>query len=293
MEQISPKQHRIGMLQMILAASLWSIAGIFIKHIPWNPIVITGGRGVFAGLVTLVYLRAARVRFRLTWSSFLAGFFQAGMGLCFVVATKLTTSANAIVLQYVSPLFLMGFSVLFFKEKFHLRDLLVAIAALLGVTLSVLGEMSPTGMVGNLIALAAGIFAAGRYLTAAKCSGEERLSGLLIGHILTVIAGAIAMCFAETPMTFKAISFVAILGVFQLGLPFIICAAAQKRCTPLECNLLAIVEPLLNPVWVFLFDGEAPSLMALVGSVIVIGSVALWTLVSAKKSSSEEVGVRS
>jgi len=283
MSETTPKQHRIGVLQMILTATLWSIAGIFIKHIPWSSVAITGWRGLVAALVALGFMLAKRTRFRFTAKSFFAGLFQAAMSFCFVMATKLTTAANAIVLQYVSPVFLMGLSVLLFRQKFYFRDVAVVTATVCGVALAFLGELSADGMAGNCIALCAGLFTAGMFLTASRCGDDERLSGVLIGHIITAVVGVIWSFFTVTEVTGTAVLFVVILGVFQLGLPFVLYALAQKHCSALECNLLGTVEPLLNPVWVFLFDGEAPSALALVGSVIVIGSVTAWTILKAKR----------
>ena len=283
MNETTPKQHRIGVVQMILTAVLWSIAGIFIKQIPWNAVAITGWRGLVAALVALGYMLVRRTKFRFTAKSFFAGFFQAAMSFCFVMATKLTTAANAIVLQYVSPVFLLGLSVLLFRKKLYFRDAAVTAATVLGVALAFLGELSADGMAGNCIALGAGVFTAGMYLTASRCEDDERMSGVLIGHLLTAVVGVTYSFFTVTEVTFQAAAFVAILGVFQLGLPFVLYALAQKHCSALECNLLGTVEPLLNPVWVFLFDGEAPSILALAGMVVVMGSVTLWTVAKAKK----------
>jgi drug/metabolite transporter (DMT)-like permease len=74
------------------------------------------------------------------------------------------------------------------------------------------------------------------------------------------------------------VSCILILGVFQLGISYILYVKASRYCPPLACCLLGAVEPLLNPVWVFLFNGEKPGIFALLGAVVVIASITIWSV---------------
>ena len=119
---------------------------------------------------------------------------------------------------------------------------------------------------------------AAMYLAVGNCNPEARFSGMLMGHLLTAIVGLPAAFFTPTPITGTALLNIVILGVLQLGLPYLLFALAVEHCPPLACSLLGALEPLLNPLWVFLFDGEAPGLFALLGGVVVIASVTIWCI---------------
>ena len=107
-----------AIFEMLLCAALWSIAGIFIKLIPWNSIVIAGIRSLIAGAVMFVYMRYKRIGFTADRRSMLGGLALCCTLTCFVAANKLTTAANSIVLQFTAPMFIVVFSVLFLKKKF-------------------------------------------------------------------------------------------------------------------------------------------------------------------------------
>ena len=133
MESLSPQ--RKAMLQMILCASLWSIAGIFIKQIPWNPLVIAGARSLISGIFIFIYLKIKRVRFQFTRSAAISAVLMCCTFVAFVTANKLTTAANAIVLQFTAPVFLLIFSALIFHQKLRRADGITVFVTLLGIAL--------------------------------------------------------------------------------------------------------------------------------------------------------------
>ena len=103
------------------------------------------------------------------------------------------------------------------------------------------------------------------------------MGGMLLGHLFTAVVGiSLGTMQGPLPVTGKAVVNLLILGVFQLGVPYILYALAAKDCPPLACSLLGAVEPLLNPIWVFLFNGERLGPFALMGAVVVIVSVSAW-----------------
>ena len=124
-----------AIMEMLACAALWSIAGIFIKLIPWNAFAVAGIRSLIAGAVIAVYMAAKRYRFVPSRRALIAGMLEGGVYLCFVCANKLTTSANAIVLQFTSPVFIVLYSALFFKEKIKRSDLTVVLFTLVGIAL--------------------------------------------------------------------------------------------------------------------------------------------------------------
>lgn len=154
---------------------------------------------------------------------------------------------------------------------------------MLGIALFFFDQLTPGHLAGNFIAILSGAFLAAMYLVIGSSDQEARFSGLLMGHLLTAIAGLPAAFIIPTPITGTAVLNILILGIFQLGLPYLLFALAVEHCPPLACSLLGALEPLLNPVWVFLFDGEAPGLFALIGGVVVIASVTVYCILRDKQ----------
>jgi len=110
-------------------------------------------------------------------------------------------------------------------------------------------------------------------------------SGILLGHVFTSVIGIPFIFFSPTPVTPSIVAVIFAMGVFQLGIPYILYGLAIRKCSPLACSLISAVEPLLNPVWVFLYIGEVPSLFALIGGAIVISAVVAWSIWSSKAES--------
>ena len=261
---------------MLIAATLWSIAGIFIKLIPWNGFAVAGLRSLIAGATFAVYMLIRRYRLILNRRTLTAGLLTACVYLCFVCANKLTTAANAIVLQFISPVFIVVFSALLYKTRIRRADLAVVLFTLAGIALFFLDKLEGGYILGNCVAIASGMFMAGMFMSVGELQGEARFSAILLGQTFTFLVGLPFVIVTRPVITSAALLSILILGVFQLGISYILYVEAAKSCPPLACSLLGAVEPLLNPVWVFLFDGERPGIFALIGAVIVICSVSLW-----------------
>ena len=276
------KQH-VAMLEMLLCACLWSIAGLFIKMVPWNPLVIAGFRSLFSALTVLVYMAVTKQKIFINKSIMKSAFFLAATFLCFVGANKLTTSANAIVLQFTAPVFIMLFGAIFRKERFCKADIITVVLTLCGITLFAIDGISGGRAWGNLVGLMAGFFMAGMYITVGDGQGPERMNGLLFGHLLTALVGLPFMIPTQPVFSAKAMGAVIILGVVQLGIPYILLALASEHCPPLACSLISAAEPLLNPVWVAIFAKEYPSPLALTGGVIVITVITIWCIIKDKR----------
>jgi len=279
---------RKAILQMLICAALWSIAGIFIKLLPWNGFAVASLRSLIAGLTIAVYMFARRYRLILTRRTLIAGLLTACVYLCFVCANKLTTAANAIVLQFISPVFIVIFSALFYKARIRRADLAVVLFTLAGIALFFFDQLKPGYLLGNCVAIAAGMFMAGMFMKVGEIRGEERFSAILLGQCFTFLAGLPAVLLTRPAFTTTAVVSILILGVFQLGISYVLYVEAAESCPPLACCLLGALEPLLNPVWVFLFDGERPGPFALVGAVIVVGSITIWCAFGQKKDAAAE-----
>lgn len=277
-------KERIAIVQMLVCASFWSIAGIFIKMIPWNGFAIAGVRSLFAGLAIFVCMRLMGISYILNRKTLMTGVFTACVYICFVCANKLTTAANAIVIQYTCPVFIVIFEVLFYGKKARKQDLAVVLLTLAGIALFFFDQLEGGYILGNIVAIIAGMFMAGMFVTMGELEENQRFSGILNAQILTFLVGLPFFLFTGTVITATSVICIVILGVIQLGLPYVLYIKATKYCPPLACSLLSTIEPLLNPVWVFIFDGERPGMFALIGGVVVIVSITVWCIFGQEKA---------
>ena len=278
------KQENRAILQMLLCASLWSIAGIFIKLIPWNFFVISALRSLFAGLTVLAYIKLKGYRIIINRRTLVPGLLLGIVYIAFVAANKLTTAANAIVLQFTDPIFIVIFSALFFGQRFKRRDFIAVACTFVGIAMFFLDQLSDGYLLGNCVAIFAGACLGGMFIAMGKAEPPERFSAMLIGQVFAFIFGLPFIITTKPELSALPVLYIIILGVFQLGIPYILYGIAAEHCPPLACSLLGAVEPLLNPVWVLIFDGEKPGLFAFIGGIIVIVSVTVWCIAGSRGS---------
>jgi len=275
--EISQKR---AMLLMCLCAFLWSIGGLFIKLLPWNAAAICGVRSGISALIILLYM--AKMKYRLTLKNsmvWLAGLGLMGTMLLFVSANKLTTSANAIVLQSTAPLYIMVISALFFRAHYSRREYVLVAITMGGIALFFLDQLTPGGLLGNVLALLSGLTMALMYTASGRLPDDDSsMSALVVGHTAAALAGMPFLFLTQVEISPLTVSAILILGVFQLGIPYILYAIAVRRCSPLSCSLIGMIEPLFNPVWVLLVLGEKPGFFALIGGIIVLSAVTLWSV---------------
>lgn len=277
------KKKNLAIAEMLICATLWSIAGIFMKLLPWNGFAVASLRSLIAGLTIAAYILIRGKRIIINRRTLVTGVFTACVYTCFAVANKLTTAANAIVLQFTSPVFIVIFSALILKKRIRRSDALVVSFTLLGIALFFFDQLRPGYILGNFVAIAAGMFMAGMFMAVGELEGEQRFSGILIGQTLTFLVGLPFVIAARPEFTAVTTLSILILGVFQLGISYILYVESSKYCPPLACCLLGAAEPLLNPVWVLIFDGERPGVFALIGGVIVVVSITLWCVFGQEK----------
>jgi len=261
-----------AIIYLVLTAILWSLGGVLIKSVKWNPIAIAGARSAIASLVMLAYIKKPRF----TWSKdqILAAIFYAGTVILFVTANKLTTAANAILLQYGAPVYVAIFGSIILKEKTTRADWITILLVILGMFLFFLDELRPGDLSGNIIAILSGITFALYIVFMRKQKDESPIESTLLGNILTVIIG-LPFMLSSSPETRSSWIGILLLGTVQLGISYILYSIAIKDVTALEAILIPIIEPVLNPVWVFLAMGETPGRWAFVGGAIILASVTL------------------
>jgi drug/metabolite transporter (DMT)-like permease len=176
-----------GPLLIAATAVLWSSAGVLVKLVPWDAMTIVGLRSVFAALVMAVYMRRVRITF--SWPVILGGLSLSATMTLFIFANKLTTAANAIVLQYTSPIFVIILSVLLFKKRPKKLDILAVVMVLLGVGLFFFDQLQADALLGNILAFLAGISFAGVFIVNSM-PGAKPEEAMLLGYLINIAVSA-------------------------------------------------------------------------------------------------------
>jgi len=268
LSDMTPKRS-LALFFLVLTAVLWSLGGLLIKLVDWNPIAIAGARSLIAAVLMLFFIK--KPDFKFTFKKFAASFAYAGTVLIFVCANKLTTAANAIVLQYTAPIYVAILGALFLREKVRWYDVITIVAVFGGMTLFFIDELSPGNMLGNILAIISGVFFALEALLLRHQKDDSPLDRIFWGNVMTAVI-AIPFMFDTLPDS-KSISGIILLGVFQLGFSYILYSFAIKNVTALEAVLIPIIEPVLNPIWVALVVHEIPGFYSLIGGSVVLVAV--------------------
>lgn len=275
--QASISAQQRALFAIVGAAVLWSLGGVLVKSVAWNPVAIAGARSAIAALV-LWGLYYRDLSFRLDRYLLGGAVSYAVMVLLFVVATKLTTAANAIFLQYTAPVYVALLAPWFLGEAVTRRDIVIIAVTLAGMALFFLDRLTFYGVWGNIAAIVSGMAYAWTCLFVRK-QGHAGAAPLLLGNILAAAVATPFMMIGPGP-DWLGWLWLLTLGVFQLGLSYALFAYAMKRLSALEVTLISSIEPVLNPIWVMLFLGEKPGVWALVGGVIVFACVTVKGVLS-------------
>ena len=280
----SLSERRKAILYLALAAILWSTSGLFVKILDWQPISILAGRSLFASIVFLIYLRRIPTRFN-RWQLLAAGMFILTQFL-FVTSTKMTTAANAIFLQYTAPIYVVLLAFWLLREKPARTDWISMLIIFIGLTLFFADKLSTDGFYGNLLAILSGVTSAVMMVAFRAQKNGNPAESNLIAFLITATLG-FPFVLKET-WTVTNWLILAFLGVFQIGLAFIFFTQGIKHIPALEANLIGPLEPVLNPIWVFLFYGESMGAFALIGGLVVLGGVTLSAIGSARAAKESE-----
>jgi drug/metabolite transporter, DME family len=276
---MSESRSHSPVLLVLIAVLLWSTGGLFIKSTTIDAYQVTFFRSLFAALTVLILTR--RSGLRINWFGIFTSVIYALLLFLFVWATKKTTAANAIFLQYTAPIYILILGPFIIGEKFHLRDLITVVIVLAGMSLFFVGQLRIEDYQGNAAALLSGIFL-GLYimlLRHPRADGFNPAIAVIYGNFLLALMNAPAGISAIPVMTFMDWFAVVFLGVFQIGISYILFIKGVRGGTrPLDASLIGFIEPLLNPVWVFLFVGERPSAWAILGGAVIVTAIAFHTV---------------
>ncbi len=266
-----------GKQLVVLAAVLWSSAGVFIKSLDLPPVTISFYRFLFAALFFLLFLRRSRLVFNGNILISVATY-VAATGT-FVVANKLTTAANAIVLQYTAPIYIYVLAAMLFKERITVGNLLTLCGGMAGIGIIFIGTVGNPEMEGVLVALLSG-FVFGLYIVNLRfIQGVSPIYLVFVNNLGGVL---VFYPLASEHLIISQSQLLALMamGVFQFGAAYFVFSKGLERISLQEASLLLLLEPVLNPLWVKIVVGEFPSLATLIGGAVIIASLAIKYSVS-------------
>lgn len=277
--------NKLGSLYIFASAVLFSLAGVLIKLIPWSSLTINGMRNLFAFIIMAIYIKKKHHKIVVNKVVILGAVCNLLMNLTFVMATKLTSAANAIVLQFTEPIFLILFLWFIWKHKPDRKAVITCILVSGGILCFFFDKISIGGQVGNILAILSGALYAFVFLIK-KMKNSDFESSILISQ-LTSFFLFMPWYFQESSYQSKSFVLVAVLGILQMGIAYVLLAKGLEVVSPVAASLTSTIEPILNPIWVAIFYGEFISPIAIVGAAMVIISSAAYNVISAKSGKEE------
>ena len=294
MSELENRKFNPGPLYLVAAAILWSMAGVLTKFIPWSATSVACLRGLIAAMVQMAYSRTWKIK--LTKPIILTAVCYLGETLLFTFANKMTSAGSAIVLQNTSPLYIMLMGLIVLKQKPSKLDCCVGVVIFSGILLSMIdtfrgGELPGSNpMLGNLLALASGVFYAGIFFTS-RLPGADSLQSTILGNLMYVFF--IPLLFTDQAIMNPAStgvpawqSWLAIffMGSCQLGLSWICFSRGIKTTPSLQASFITMIEPVLNPILALILLGEAMGTLSVIGSALVIVTIVVHNVLTAKKA---------
>ncbi len=279
------KEERISTLYVVLASLLFSLGGLLVKLIPWGALAINGARNLIGVFVVGGYLLLSRHKLRFSKPVLVGAASMVGVTTFYTIANKLTTAANAIVLQFTAPVFVILILWIFFRKRPTRLDVTACCVVFFGVALFFVDSLKAGNMLGNLVAVLSGLCYAGVFLMNSS-EKSDAISSVFLGQLFSSVLFA-PFCFGEERLEPTALGALLALGVLQLGLAYIFLSKGIKHTPPVTASLITRLEPVLNPLLVAVFYREQVSALAYVGAAIVIGAIVGYNLLKARQTARE------
>ncbi|GHU42566.1 membrane protein [Spirochaetia bacterium] len=280
-----------GKLAVFFCATLWSTSGLFIKLIDAHPFVIAGLRSFIAAIL-MISIRLAfprrssgpaaeslkkTMRIPAFW---FAGFAYAAVMILFVIANKLTASANVILLQYSAPAWAAIFAAILLHEKPAVENWISLIMVAGGLVLFFKDALAAGSLLGDILAVVSGIALGANSVLLKMIKDGNPADGMLLAHIITAVVGIPFLILFPFAISGGATGALLFMGIFQVGFASILYSYGIQRISSVAALIIACIEPVLNPVWVLIVTGEKPALSAIIGGAIIIAAVLVSTLTS-------------
>jgi len=276
-------EQKKGLLLIFAASVFFSLGGLLIKVIPWQALSINSWRCGISVCMLLLFAKLTHHKLKLT-----PGVLAGGAAVCLTVtsyalANKLTTAANAILIQFTNPVFVILFLWLFFHEKPKKLDLITCAVVFAGIACFFLDGLSAGNLLGNAVALFSGVCYAWVFLLN-KIPGGDPLWSIILGHATCFLIGLPSVA-RETEYSGQIVLCAVLMGIFQLGLAYLCLIIGIRTAPPVSASLVSGIEPILNPVLVAIVVGESLSPLALLGGAIVFISIMVYNVLTTRLES--------
>ncbi|HNQ97505.1 MAG TPA: DMT family transporter [Treponemataceae bacterium] len=266
---------------LVLCALLWSSAGVLVKLVSWDSFAIAGIRSLVGLLTMSLFLGLPRLTF--DRNQLFAAFFYSLTMILFVYANKMTSAANAVLLQYTSPVYLIILGRwLLSSEKAMLADWVTVVGVFCGMILFFLDDISLGSNIGNVLAVLSGVSFALTMIFMRRQKDGRPADSFMLAHALTFVVSLPFIIRGGVPSSISILGLV-LLGVFQIGFSSILFGRGIRGVTAIESSIITMIEPAFNPVWVLIFIGERPSLRSLAGGAIILVCVTGRTVLKSRK----------
>ena len=285
------KKFMNGPFALVLCAILWSTGGIFLKNIEWNGLAIAGIRSLISGSFMLLVTRRGlkfsvrddkgrldRLSTLLYW---IAAVSYALTMILFVAANKLTTSANAILLQYTCPVYIILLAPFITGEKNRVSDYITVAGVMLGTILFFADGLESGNQLGNILAALSGLSYALATIFMRRCRGNSG-GAMALSHLITAVVCLPFVIQSGVP-SLKSSFFLILVGVVSIGIPSILYSVGIRNVRALTASFITMLEPVLNPVWVIIFAGEVPSVKTIFGGVLILGFIMIRSVIQNRK----------
>lgn len=275
-----------GIFLLLCAAAMMSTGGLFIKSINAGSMTISFTRSLIAGIFFLPFIKWRQIRFSKNYILLISSYIY--LTLSYITATKMTTAANAIILQCAAPLWLYLAYLITGKKKITVKELIPRAVILTGILIIFIDPANRSGgsnmIIGNLLALSAGIaYAAEQYLMEKDYPmNDTTLIGIINFCMALFILITMTKQIDYSGVDVKGWLFFIILGVFQIGLSYILFVKGIRKVSAFEASIISLLEPVLNPIWVLLFVGEIPTVYTAAGFGFILFGI-IFTLVTGQK----------
>lgn len=280
-----------GPVSLIICAVLWSTGGIFIKNIELNGIAIAGIRSFISGSFMLLVTRQGlhfsirdekgRLDKESTIVYWLAAISYAVTMISFVAANKLTTSANAILLQYTCPIYIILLAPFLTGEKNRPSDYITVVGVMLGIVLFFADGLESGNQFGNILAAFSGISYALATIFMRRCRGYSG-GAMALSHLITAVV-CLPFVIQNGVPSLKSSLFLLLVGIVSIGIPSILYTVGIRNVRALTASFITMLEPVLNPVWVIIFAGEVPSTKTILGGLLILGFIMIRSIIQNRK----------
>ena len=267
-EKIASNSTR-GILYILISAVCFSLAGVLIKLIPWSALAISGSRSIFAAVVLYVFLRMKGGRLVVNGPNLFGAAINFAMLQTFILANTLTTAANAIVLQFTLPVWIILIGWVVYRQRPGRSEVVASIVIVAGIACFFLDRLGGGTMIGNIVAIISGIAYAGVFYIKRIPGCDFECSAIL--SLLACTLVGIPDILHASPVTPGIVAAVVVLGVVQLGLAYVFLSKGLDSVSPIAASLTSMLEPVLNPIIVAITVGETIGPISLVGAALVLG----------------------